>query len=91
MERKQGADAEIDFSSVMVFFCLFNASRKRKGIGKARRVITMSDDVVSVIPGPVSGALLACLWCARDNLISGFGRGVIASLNHVCQRGRGTD
>lgn len=54
MERKQGADAKNRFSSVIVFFGLFNVGGERKGIGKARCVIKMSDDVVSVIPGPVS-------------------------------------
>lgn len=44
------------FSPVFFFFCLFNASREKKGIGKACRVINMSDDVVSVIREPVS-------WC----------------------------
>lgn len=59
MEQKQGADAKIDFFSPSFFF-LFSSSvflmpaEKKKGIGKACRVINMSDDVVSVIREPVS-------------------------------------
>lgn len=58
------------------------AERKRAK-ENALRAITMSDDVVSVIPGRIVSMFAA--HC--DNLISSFGCGAIALLNHVCQKG----